>query len=149
MTIIIYNGEQTISMEEFFELLKLNTYQNVKAIKKEYVVDVEKNINVECDRAVANHFDIFVEVVKEIAGSYQLDNDNHSFNLNDTILSFDRDDDFSKIEFAMNSKQSYLYPKNNNECFGMYSVPFEFVLNVLESQLKNPNAKFGEIFDSC
>ncbi|XWV26744.1 putative orfan [Tupanvirus soda lake] len=151
MSLTIFNNEQTISFEEYFKILRSNSYRNIKAIKKEKIVDYDKNILVDNDVAVTNQFDIFVEVVKELSTMYQGGGDNHNFNLYDTVLSFSKNhsepDDLSKIEFAMNSKESYLFPKNKKDYFKMYQVPFNLVLHILESQSKDPSAVFGYFFD--
>ena len=163
MTLIIYNDEQIISIEQYFSLLQTNSYKNVKAVFKEKNPDFEKNILVDNEQLITDQFDIFVQAVKTIATLYQRTNDNHYFNLNDTVLAFNKVVDITtlnreseslcenlaKIQFAMNNKHSYYFPKNEKDYFQMYSVSFELVLFILNSQLKNPNAMFGHYFDNC
>ncbi|XWV25417.1 putative ORFan [Tupanvirus deep ocean] len=151
MSLTIYNNDQPISLLEYFGLVRASTYGNIRAVVKEKIPDHEKNILVDNDVPITNQFEIFVEVVKQIASMYQGGGDNHCFNLNDTILSFSKNhldpNDLSKIEFEMNSKQSYLFPKNEKDYFKLYTVPFTLVLHILESQASDSSAIFGYFFD--
>jgi len=86
-------------------------------------------------------------VKKTSRGYNQHSKDGYNFNFCDIVLSFGKADDLSKIEFGMNSKKSYLFPKNG-EYFQMYAVPFDFVLLLLELESKGISSGFGKSFDN-
>lgn len=127
--ITIYNNNKTISTVEYIELLQSNSYQNVKLVKD--------------NETIASQVDIFLEIVKRMSSGYQLNGNHYHFNFNYMLLSFEKNDDFTKMNFVMNGKRSHFI-----NCFQMYPVPFEVVLTFLLYCSKNTEEDFYSMFDS-